>query len=334
MERPPLEDCPHQLALTLLGRQIILATNSPRIHQILRDTYASRIFAPDQTGQRIQFLCHYRPAEGIEAAFWTPRAGYLASRSPDNGSLFHLTRVDAETVVDAGTFGAEDPGADLNDETALELLAIHFQRRVLDHLLREQPSVRLVHAGAVVRDAVGVLILAPTKGGKTTLSVAATIAGMQFMSDDLSAVDLDLGIILPFARATRLRKGTLEAEPEFASLPRSTIVDLRGETRYYVHPEDVRGDALGSETRLTHVVRIVDFGPMPSFSPAKAGMMAGHLVEADCFATGRDALALIWRWGAILDGIECANLVAGPPMETARLLLEYTGCASHGSRRR
>lgn len=327
MKRPSLDDCPHRLALTLLGRHVTLATNSFRIHQILSDTYASRVFAPDQTGQRIPFMCQYRPADGVEAAFWTPRAGYLASRSPDDPSVFSLARVEAGTVLDAGTFGAEDRAADVNDETTLELFAIHFQRRVLDHLLREQPWVRLVHAGAVVRDGVGVLILAPTKGGKTTLSVAATIAGMQFMSDDLSAVDLDRGMILPFTRATRLRKGTLETEPEFASLPASTVVDLRGETRYYVHPEDVRDDALGRETPLTHVMRIVGFGRTPSFFPVGAGMMAGQLVEADCFATGRDALALMWQWGAIMDGMECADLVAGPPMDTARLLLEYTGCA-------
>ncbi len=317
-----LPDCPLALPLSLLGRSAVLATDSPRIAEILRDVYASEAFAPGATGPAALFRCCTACPPPWVAAFAVPDRVHLAQMAT-RGAGFPVFRWTEDGPQPEGHFDFDESSVTATRDTVLELFAAHFQRRVLQWLLRGTPALRLVHAGAVSYRGRGALILADSFGGKSTLTLAAVLAGAGFLSDDFSPVDLESGLLLPFPRAIRLRRHARALAPSFEGLCHGTTVDARGETRYYVRPDDIQPGAVGERVPLTHVVTISGFGPRSELAAASPADFAAALVYADCFSTGDVALDLMWRWSELLPRVRCASLVAGPPHESAARLLEW-----------
>lgn len=62
----------------------------------------------------------------------------------------------------------------------------------------------LFHAGAVVSNGWGVLLPAPPGSGKSTLVAALMTLGMHYASDEVGALDLDLGRFVPYPKALGL----------------------------------------------------------------------------------------------------------------------------------
>ena len=120
----------------------------------------------------------------------------------------------------------------------------------------------------------------------------------------------------------RFRKHSCEMFPDFDRLCSGITIDAAGETRYYIHPEQVVDGAMGSDVPLTHVVKLNGFRDKPLISATSPGIIAGVCTESDCFAGGGQAIDLIWRWSGLLKNVTCLELEAGPPMETARMLLD------------
>ena len=317
-----LPDCPLALNLTLFGRPAHLATDCPRIAEILGDVFASAEFAPTEGGPPAEFRCCTECPAPWVAAFADPGDVYLAqpcSQDPQY-DLFRWT--DAGPQLE-GYFSYDDARLSPTRDTILERFAAHFQRRVFRWLLRDTPELRLVHAGSLSHEGRGVLILADSFGGKSTLTLAAVMAGLGFLSDDFSPVDMAAGALLPFPRAIRLRRSACELTPAFLDLCQGTTVDTRGETRYYVRPDDIRPGAVGERVPLTHIVTIGGFAAEPALAPVSLSAIAANLVHADCFATGDLAPELMWGWAEVLQTVRCGRLVAGPPDQTAALLQEW-----------
>jgi hypothetical protein len=299
-----LPDCPFTLSLTLLERPVLLATDSPRIAEILGEVFGDASFAPTAAEPAAEFRC----CTGVNApwvvAFADPDGVALAAPSGE-GSRFELHDVVGGNLRPAGCFSFDEAQLSPTRDTVLELFATHLQRSVLRWLLRDDADLRLVHAGCLSWRDRGVLVLADSFGGKSTLTLAAVMAGLGFLSDDLSAVDMAARELLPFPRAIRLRQSALELVPAFADLCHRTTVDTRGDTRYYVRPDDIRPGAVGGRVPLTHIVT------------------TAALLYGDCFATGDIGPRLMWRWAEVLQTVRCARLMAGPPELTAALLQHW-----------
>jgi hypothetical protein len=203
------------------------------------------------------------------------------------------------------------PGQTL-DEAEGELVSLYFQRFVLVSMLRESPDLRLLHAAALSHNGSGVLILAPSRGGKTTLALAANVAGMTLISDDHSLVNIRSGEILPFPRTIHMRKSAFDMVPEFAAYPPGReVYDGDGALRYDMCPEAVGVCPGDLPVRVTHVIKIEGFGAQPRLRPIAAAVAAVACTVADIVDFGKNSLDLLWAWGGALQGAVCAEITAG-----------------------
>ncbi len=315
--------CTRQLRLKVFGHEILLSLDNSRIADILSDVFASRYFAPEGEEPEFRFYCSTQCGAGWDMAMDCAGSILVCRASGDAPLTFDRFLWTPTTVELKGSFGPDDNYASPSVDTTLELFATEFQRRFLETVLHSEPSMRLIHSASLAFNGFGVLLLGTSKGGKSTLTLASVIEGMQFLSDDFSTIDIKQGLLFPFPRALRLRKASCDLIPEFASLCVGSTVDVRGETRYYMHPENIRQDALGDLVRISHIVRLSGFADQPEISPATPSSIAVDCMKADCFDHGRRALDLIWLWASVADDVECVDLKVGSPMATARRLRSF-----------
>jgi hypothetical protein len=252
--------------------------------------------------------------------------GVWVSKKLDQTHTYQLLRWNEDGSMEVEGAYSYDQSPDFTSmPSSEEVFAAHFQRTLLEILLRRKPrSFRMVHGGALEYNGKGLLILGATKGGKSTLTLAGVLAGMGFLSDDHVPIDLETGIMYPFPRMLRLRAGTCQRFPDLAALCTATEVDAIGETRYFLYPENLRSDALGHPVPLTHILHLRGFGPQPNFSEVSPFDMAYHCSVADFYAPKEDSLDLVWLWSGVADRIErCADLLVGGPQQTALAIANF-----------
>jgi hypothetical protein len=327
-----LEKCIHHLRLSLLGRQISIATDSSHIFRILSDVFANPHFAPKTKGSVHKFYCSIHCDPPWVVAMEDPSHIRVCRPSDANPMSFDIFRWTPDDIKYSGSFSYSEHHNSPSRDTTLELFATKFQRILMYEIIKRDPALRLVHAGALQYNSAGLMILAPTKGGKSTLTLAGVLNGMKFLSDDYALLYLNSGALLPFPKAMRFRKQSCEMFPDFGNWCAGITVDAGGETRYYIHPEQIVNNASGSGARLTHIVKLDGFSDKPVLTATSPGAIVGACVEADCFASGDQALDLIWQWADLLKNAKCSELKAGPPMETARVLLDFIREDQNGNR--
>ena len=315
-------ECTRQLRLKAFGYELLLLFDNFRIAEILTDVFASRYFAPSGKEPELIFYCSTQCAAGWDMAMDCAGAVFVCRAAGNTPLTFDRFLWTPAAVTLKGTFSANENYAP-SEDTRLELFATQFQHRFLEKVLSLEPSMRLIHSASVAHNGCGVLLLGSTRGGKSTLTLASVLDGMQFLSDDFSTVDIEGGLIHPFPRALRLRRASCDLIPEFASLCAGTTVDVRGETRFYMHPETIRPDALEGPVRVSHIVRLNSFSNLPEISQANPASIAVDCMKADIFDHGQKALDLMWQWAGLADSVTCLDLKVGSPEATARLLRSF-----------
>jgi len=315
--------CTRQLRLKALGHEILISLDNSYIAEILTDVFASRYFASNGREPEFRFYCSTQCASNWDMAMDCEDAVFVCRSSKNTPLTFDRFLWTPTTLTMNGSFGAGDDYISPSVDATLELFASQFQHQFLEKILYLEPALRLIHCASLACNGCGVLLLGATKGGKSTLTLASVLDGMQFLSDDFSTIDIKRGLIYPFPRALRLRKAGCDLIPEFASLCVGATKDVRGETRFYMHPENIRQDALGNLVRISHIVRLSGFSDRPEISPATPTSIAVDCMKADCFDHGRQALDLMWQWAGLADGVTCLDLKVGSPGATARLLRSF-----------
>lgn len=85
---------------------------------------------------------------------------------------------------------------------------------VLWHLnqsaVRSSQRYVLVHAAAATRDGRAVLLPAASGSGKTTLVAALLMAGMDYLSDEVAALDVDTGLVHAYPKPLSVDRGSFE----------------------------------------------------------------------------------------------------------------------------
>jgi hypothetical protein len=109
---------------------------------------------------------------------------------------------------------ASDPG---------ELLFL-FDRDLSTQLQRRRPELLFIHAAVLEVTGLGILLVAPSGGGKSTLAWALVHHGFHYLSDELSPVDVTTLTVHPYPRALLLKHPT----PPPYELPSRTIHSSRG----------------------------------------------------------------------------------------------------------
>lgn len=78
------------------------------------------------------------------------------------------------------------------------LLANEMRHALSELAVREAPHVVDLHAAAVARGGVAMLLVGPSGAGKTSLALALRESGWRLLSDDVAPIEVGTAAILPF----------------------------------------------------------------------------------------------------------------------------------------
>jgi hypothetical protein len=183
--------------------------------------------------------------------------------------------------------------------------------------------VLFFHAGSACIGREGLLLMGPKGAGKTTLTLTLAARGHGFLGDEVGAVHVRDGRLLPFRRAAAIRTGL-----------RARALDARLAERRF--PSETFPD--GSLRTLASVAELFPQAPVTEAPLSRVFFLRGFAAHAraEPFEFGREHLALLTPlgstlWGQpgglrllqlsrLLAGTRCYHLEAGLPDETADLL--------------
>jgi hypothetical protein len=186
----------------------------------------------------------------------------------------------------------------------------------------------LFHAGAVQVADGGVLLSAPSGSGKSTLCAALARGGLPYLSDELVAIDLDTGWLLPYPKPITLKPGPgIAALCELDPAISDTLSDDRRDAgeEWHVPVGDGGVGRIGGPCAPGFVV-------LPRYQPGAPTTLT-TLTETQTFmqlATnivnfkelGDAAIAAL---GALVARCECAALTMSDLREACRLVLDFVG---------
>lgn len=190
-------------------------------------------------------------------------------------------------------------------------------------VLARQPDVLFVHAGAVAIGGAGLVLAGPRGSGKTTVSLALASRGHGFFSDELAAIRVTPGTLLPVRRATSIRPGPRAAGVDAALRDAPTRWETfpDGSPRLRADPADVAAPLLTDEVPLRWLLFLRRFAPAPAvrwFTPTLEHVR--DLTPVGGTLWGAAAATRAMRSYGLLRRVRCGYLDPGDPDATAAYL--------------
>lgn len=128
-------------------------------------------------------------------------------------------------------------------------LVWHVNRRVI----ADSQDRLLIHASAAAHGDSTLIFPAAMEAGKTTLVAGLVRAGLQYVTDEAVAIDLDSGTVEPFPRSLSVDEGSWEVLTDLRpSVPDDVQHYIRAQ--WQVPPRSIRADAVAGRTTPRHVI--------------------------------------------------------------------------------
>lgn len=131
-----------------------------------------------------------------------------------------------------------------------KLLQGHIYERILHAVLSRVRSHFLIHAGVVAYRGQGILLVADSFHGKTTLTLELVRRGFSFLSDEVAALSRLDRQVYPFPRSLRIRSGTLELTGFSAAA--SGAPSWLG--KLVLDIDEIKPGSMGTVTPINHVI--------------------------------------------------------------------------------
>jgi hypothetical protein len=200
----------------------------------------------DELGQRV---------DRILDPFVSPGRGATAYRLHDGGrdrlTRFSLFYQD-ELVAECGT-----------DSQLVEILLWHVNRRIVS----SGSDYLMFHAAAAAKDDRVVILPAPTGSGKTTLVAELVRAGMDYLSDEVVAIDPESGLVHPVPKSLTLKAGSWPLFPALSNPSSRDGTDDLGTPRH-IDPRQLREDSISGPAMPSLVV-------FPRYAPGAPTRLRG-----------------------------------------------------------
>jgi hypothetical protein len=193
-----------------------------------------------------------------------------------------------------------------------------------------QRQLLVVHAAALRIGGRGVLLTGPSHGGKTTTAAHLASRGHALLGDELSALRLSSGELVPVRRAMTLRAGPREPDLAARLLADRSAALRSAAGRSGPHRIDrLFGEAPAGRVRLGGLFVLSGFAGEPHCEPFQPTLADREVFE---YLVANDVALISWGLTAerhvlslmalrhILSRTRCWRLTLGPPAATARLI--------------
>lgn len=180
----------------------------------------------------------------------------------------------------------------------------------------------LIHAAGATEDGWAIALPGEMNAGKTTLVAGLVLDGLQFLTDELVALNLATGLIDPYPRPLNIGFGSWEVLAPLRPPDRDTAEPLP-ELVWHVEPQSIRPDAVAQPAPLAWVVA-------PRFekgSPTRLEPMsrpeAAVVLHRNCFNHHRFGSDGVRALVTAVSRARCARMVSGDLGEAVRAVRRF-----------
>lgn len=191
-----------------------------------------------------------------------------------------------------------------------------LDNRLVYHLQRRVPGLYFVHAACLAREGSATMIMGDSGAGKSTTAYALAAAGLEYLSDELSPIDVDEQVVMPYARAICLKNDP----PAPLELPENY---LRSEWTLHIDPQLLGATVATGPRRLD---RIVFLTHEPDNSEPRLRRLSSSDAAVRLYQNALNQLAHE-GWGLddtvrLVSSATCYELVRGGVTQTLEALAE------------
>lgn len=190
------------------------------------------------------------------------------------------------------------------------------------HLLFHAGAVQLARHG---QEGCGVLLPGASGSGKSTLSAGLVRAGLGYLTDELVALDMTSGQLLPYPKPITVKSGSFEALRDVSTADGRGGSDGQGDEEWHLAVGD-RGFGRVGEPCVPRFIVLPRYEPgartrLERLTETRAFLeLALHAINfSDHGDAGTEAL------GALVAGSECAVITMSDLDEACRLVLDFVG---------
>lgn len=189
----------------------------------------------------------------------------------------------------------------------------------------------LLHAGAVAKDGTGLILPGLTGNGKSSLTMALLLQGCRYLSDELAVIDPVTAELWAFPKPFSLKEPSLFPDlvgrpdlwlgPESAALNLRQQIDRNDRPVWYIHPEDVRPQAIAFGPTPLRYIFFPQYEPetTPQLRPLTPNEAMRKLLEnsVNFSSFGQGGLHLLAR---LAREAQCFAVIVNGPELTAQLI--------------
>ncbi|HYF47686.1 MAG TPA: hypothetical protein VD926_15830 [Acidimicrobiales bacterium] len=182
----------------------------------------------------------------------------------------------------------------------------------------------LLHAAAAEWQGKALLLPGPMEAGKTTLVARLVQRGMRYLTDEVAAVHLASGLVVPFPKPLTVDEGSWGALADLEPVTDPADAPYLG-PQWHVDPSSIRPNAVAPPAPPGFVVfPRYQAGASTELSPLRRAEALVGLCQSS-FNLARHGAAGLHALGAVVAGSDCHRLTVGELEPACELVLGLMG---------